>query len=108
MTHEGFHSWQGGSISPLCSLLIYRRAAVLGVTKYVMPPNDYDFYKAVKDDMQDYIKEEPIILSPGFGVQGCDINTYTDVPIIGRSIYQSANPIKETLEWEKKLFKEKK
>ena len=107
MTHEGFASMEGGSISPFSSLIIYRRAAVLGVTNFVMPPNNYDFYKSVKDDMVDYTDKDPIIFSPGFGAQGHDTNMYTDVPIIGRAIYQSPDPKKETLEWHKKLFKEK-
>ena len=46
-----------------------------------MPPNNYDFYKSVKDDMVDYTDKDPIIFSPGFGAQGHDTNMYTDVHI---------------------------
>ena len=107
MTHEGFDSRSGGSISSLSSLLIYRRAAEMNVTKFVMPPNDYNFYQSVCDDMKDYTKEKPIIFSPGFGAQGCETNKYTDVPIIGRAICGIADSRGATLEWHKKLFKEK-
>ena len=107
MTHDGFSTSEGGIVSPLSSGLIYRRAAMLGVTSFVMPPNDFDFYKSVLDDIGRFSKEKPIIFSPGFGARGHNTNIYTDIPIIGRAIYQSSDPNKETLNWYKKLFKEK-
>ena len=102
MTHQGFSKEEGGFFSDEDSLKIYKQAADFGVNRFVLPPNKHDFYEKVSS----HVGGNKIIYSPGFGAQGCEDNSYTDYPIIGRSIYNSEDPKESVLEWYEKLCKE--
>jgi len=102
MTHMGFERM----ISNLESSNIYAQAAKLGVTKFVLPPTEENYYELVHDHVTKYC-DDPIFLSPGFGAQGCNHNMYTDVPIIGRSVVHSESPKDRVLYWADKLLKRK-
>jgi orotidine-5'-phosphate decarboxylase len=85
-------------------LRIYKQAADFGVNRFVLPPSKHEFYNKVSN----ILGEDRIIYSPGFGAQGCEENSFTDYPILGRSIYNSEDPKAAVLEWYKKLCKEEK
>ncbi|MGC8849454.1 MAG: orotidine 5'-phosphate decarboxylase / HUMPS family protein [Candidatus Bathyarchaeia archaeon] len=100
MTHKGYLEGEGGYISGGAPEKVYRDAAALGVTHFVVPgnkPASIERYKGI-------IKMEgvgnPVFMFPGVGrSQGGDVKAalkaikpHRGFPIIGRGIYGEPDP----------------
>ena len=101
MTHNGFLDYNGGYMSYFSVVNIYRDAANLGVTNFVVPgtkPDRIKFYREMLE--HEHPELEPTFFSPGLGAaQGGSISEASKVAgkrwhaIVGREIYE-----KETAE----------
>lgn len=101
MTHRGYLEREGGYISTDAPRRIYRDAAVLGVTHFIVPgnkPASIETYKKVI--IEEGRVQNPTFMFPGIGKgQGGDIKEafkavkpYRAFPIIGRGIYGEPDP----------------
>lgn len=98
MTHSAFLKSDGGYIDDAAPLDIYKRAADLGVTEFVVPatrPKEVAEYVQLLNSRN----IEAGFWSPGFGAQRGDatqirtiLSDYRFYPIIGRAIYGAENP----------------
>ncbi len=95
MTHKGFLDSEGGYISYTSVVNIYRDAANLGVTNFVVPgnkPHRIKFYKEMLE--HEHPELEPTFFSPGLITQGGKISEAAEAAgerwhaIIGRGIYE--------------------
>lgn len=105
MTKNKFLACEGGYICDEAPVKIYLLAAKLGVQNYVVPgtlPLEILFYKGI---VKNIIKQDPVLFSPGFGVQGGSISLLTLIEkdnfhfIIGESIYSKPDIRKAVLEY---------
>lgn len=109
MTKPKFLASEGGFIDDNAPVKIYHLAAKLGVKNYVVPGNrplDILFYKSI---VKKIIKEDPVLFSPGFGIQGGSIYLASFVEnsnihfIVGESIYSKPDIRKAALEYVREL-----
>jgi orotidine-5'-phosphate decarboxylase len=99
MTHASFIDTDGGFISLIATQRIFELAADLGVKDFVVPGNRMNVTLAYVSQLSQRIGSFTLWV-PGIGRQGGDISELrsmpregiTIVPILGSSIYLSANP----------------
>ncbi|MCB9640620.1 MAG: orotidine 5'-phosphate decarboxylase [Myxococcales bacterium] len=98
MSHPNYIQSQGGYLADEAIVSLYREAAKLGVTDYVMPGNQPDVIQRLRGVV---VEEgiEPALYMPGFVAQGGSLRAAAEVSgprwhgIVGRGIYEAADPI---------------
>lgn len=104
MTHSKFLVSDGGWIADQAIKEMYKQAAKLGVTGFVVPGNKPDFIRKIRE----WILEEgvdPVFYAPGFIAQGGSISESGKAAgekwhaIVGRGIYQAADMRKAAQEY---------
>ena len=97
MTHAAYAQSEGGFITDEGALEMYRIAARAGITHFVVPGNKTQVIRLIKEG----IEEEgvmPVFFSPGFVEQGGRLSDAARMAgerfhgIVGRGIYQAADP----------------
>jgi orotidine-5'-phosphate decarboxylase len=94
MTHERYIVSEGGYIDDEAADRIYVDAARLGVTDFVVPGNQPNFIKRIRE-MLEKSKVEPVFYAPGFIAQGGKISEAATAAgprwhaIVGRAIYDN-------------------
>jgi len=110
MTHKGFLDSEVGYISYTSVVNIYRDAAMLGVTNFVVPgnkPHRIKFYKELLEHEHPDLK--PTFFSPGLITQGGKISEAAEVAgerwhaIIGEGIYGAKDIRASVLEYASQL-----
>lgn len=102
MTHPSFTYDDGGFVRSSEITRIFQTAASLGVRDFVLPGNQPDVAAKYADELSRRI-EMPTFWAPGFGRQGGVIGEFSRrlagkgylVPIVGRSVYEAADPASE-------------
>ncbi|MEM2122587.1 MAG: orotidine 5'-phosphate decarboxylase / HUMPS family protein [Candidatus Bathyarchaeia archaeon] len=100
MTHKGYLDREGGYISGDAPERIYRDAAALGVTHFIVPGNKPASIILYKEIIEREGVGNPVFMFPGIGKgQGGDIRAafkasrpYRAFSIIGRGIYGEPDP----------------
>lgn len=105
MTHHRYTQSRGGYIANDAVMKIYRNAARLGISDFVVPMNKPETMLMIKDELES-MGINPTFYMPGFSSQINNIPSYAGNKwhaIIGRSLYQSSNIRKTALELCSKL-----
>lgn len=103
MTHEGYVLSEGGYLADEAVERIYTDAAHLGVTDFVVPGNQPEFIRRVRDILV-CAGVEPVFYAPGFVAQKGQISEAAKAAgprwhaIVGRAIYDSPDMQRATLE----------
>lgn len=91
MTHKGYTEQEGGFLRQQAPEEIYRAAADLGVTSFVVPGTRVEEVRRIRQ-LLNSLGLEPEFFSPGFGAQGGELPAYAEAAgkkwhiIVGRSI----------------------
>jgi orotidine-5'-phosphate decarboxylase len=108
MTHPKFLKSQGGYIDDFAAIQIYELAADLGVTNFVVPGNNIDAIKEIRNTL--VVKGvDPTLFAPGFVAQGGEITDAGKAAgslwhaIVGRGIYGASDIKAAALELSGKL-----
>ncbi|MEM3607819.1 MAG: orotidine 5'-phosphate decarboxylase / HUMPS family protein [Candidatus Bathyarchaeia archaeon] len=107
MTHKGYLEGEGGYISGDAPDRIYRNAAALGVTHFVVPGNKPASIERYKRIIEMEGVGNPVFMFPGVGrSQGGDVKAalkaakpHRGFPIIGRGIYGEPDPREAAVEF---------
>lgn len=103
MTHEGYIQSEGGFIGDDCIERMYTEAARLGVNEFVVPGNQPNFIKEIREKLV-CLGIEPIFYAPGFVAQKGQISEAAKAAgprwhaIVGRAIYDSTDMHRATLD----------
>lgn len=109
MTHPAYAVSEGGFITDVGALEMYRIAARAGINNFVVPGNKPE----VIDEVKKLIESEnisPTLYSPGFIAQGGKLSDATKVAgnkfhgIVGRGIYQAPDKRQAAIEHTKELI----
>lgn len=108
MTHKAYTVSEGGFITDEGAMEMYRVAARLGVTNFVVPGNKPEVVAAIKTEIEK-LEVTPVFFSPGFVAQGGVISEAAKVAgeswhaIAGRVFTKSTDPRKAALEYASQL-----
>ena len=105
MTHPAYLVSEGGFIADAAAAAIYRQAAVLGVSAFVVPLTKPDLVAKLAAEVPFTAEQE--FYSPGFGAQGGDPARFPALAkhflIMGRALFAAEDPAKKLAEVEEKL-----
>jgi len=105
MTHPAYLVSEGGFIADAAATAIYRQAAVLGVSAFVVPLTKPELVARLAGEVP-FTKEQEFY-SPGFGAQRGDPARFPMLArhylIMGRSLLAAADPVQELVRVEKQL-----
>jgi orotidine-5'-phosphate decarboxylase len=105
MTHPAFLVSEGGFIADAAAAAIYRQAAGLGVSAFVVPLTKPELVAKLAAEVP-FTKEQEFY-SPGFGAQGGDPARFPALAkhclIMGRSLFAAEDPAKELAKVESQL-----
>jgi orotate phosphoribosyltransferase len=111
MTHPRFLESQGGSIADSAPAKIYRQAAEMGVTDFVVPGNQANLVAKYRKLLEGILGENGFTLyAPGFVAQGGEVSSTGRVAgrnwhaIVGRGIYAAEDPKQAAVDLTKKLL----
>lgn len=97
MTHQGFLATDNGYITTDATERIYASAALAGVTHFVVPGNQPDVIRRVRDVVSEE-QDDPVFYAPGFIAQGGSVSEAASAAgtrwhaIVGRAIFDAADP----------------
>ena len=105
MTHPAYLVSEGGFIADAAAAAIYRQAAGLGVSAFVVPLTKPELVAKLAAEVP-FAKDQEFY-SPGFGAQGGDPARFPALArhhlIMGRSLFAAEDPAKELARVEKQL-----
>ncbi len=105
MTHPAYLVSEGGFIADAAAVSIYRRAAELGVSAFVVPLTKPELVARLAEEVPFTDSQE--FYSPGFGAQKGDPSRFPALKkhnlIMGRSLLGAVDPVQELLRVEAQL-----